>query len=164
MKKFRLAGTGAVALAAVILTGSALAAGATAARVVPFSAKYSGTASAKVTQQVADIVANGTGTGLLIGAGTITGHGSGDSSVQPCVPFTGPGSMVGTKGKLLFTVISGSQGCGDEGGHIFSVVGHAKVRGVSGKLAKARGTLKFTGVFDRDQGTFSIKFSGSLTV
>jgi hypothetical protein len=32
----------------------------------------------------------------------------------------------------------------------------------TGKLAKAKGTLKFTGVFDRDGGTFTVKFSGQL--
>ena len=160
MKRFGSA-IGALALAALVV-GTATAG--TSLKPVAFTAKYSGTASAKVSDQVADISANGTGTGTLLGTSTITGQGKGDASAQPCVPFTGPGSMVGAKGtKLLFTVIAGSQGCGDEGGHVFSVSGKAKVTGGSGKLAKARGTLKFTGVFDRDQGTFSVKFSGKLT-
>ena len=56
----------------------------------------------------------------------------------------------------------GAQGCGDEGGHIFSVKGTATVLKATGKLAKAKGTLKFTGVYDRDGGTFTVKFSGTL--
>ena len=164
MNRFRFAGAGVAAVVAALVAGSALAASTTAAKVVPFTGKYAGTASAKVTQQVADISATGKGTGTLLGASTITGAGKGDASVQPCVPFTGPGSLVGSNGtKLRFTIVPGSQGCGDEGGHVFSVVGHAKVLGGSGKYAKARGTLKVTGVFDRDAGTFSIKFTGSLT-
>ena len=31
------------------------------------------------------------------------------------------------------------------------------------KLAKAKGTLKMTGSYDRDSGAFSVKFSGKLT-
>lgn len=163
MKKIALTIAGPLALA-LLVVGTAAAGTSLKPKPVPFTAKYSGTASAQVTDQVADISATGKGTGTILGAATITGQGKGDASAQPCVPFTGPGSMVGTKGtKLLFTVIAGSQGCGDEGGHVFSVSGKAKVTGGSGKFAKARGTLKFTGVFDRDQGTFSVKFTGTLT-
>ncbi len=161
MKTFHAAAIAAVA-AALLLVGSAFAA--STAKVVTFAASYSGTATTKVTDGVADIAAKGTGTGTLLGKGTLTGTGKGDASAQPCVPFSGPGALVGTGGsKLLFTVISGSQGCGDEGGHVFSVSGKAKVTKGLGKLAKAKGTLKFTGVYDRDAGTFSVKFKGSLT-
>ena len=155
---------GIAAVVAVALFVGVGTAPAGVAKVVPFVASYSGTAVVKVTDNVADISATGTGTGTLIGKGTITGKGTGDSSIQPCVPFTGPGTMVGTKGtKVYFTVVTGSQGCGDEEGQIFSIVGKAKVTKATGKLLKARGTLKFTGVYDRGQGTFSIKFKGSLT-
>src|SRR6266542_5121816 len=98
------------------------------------------------------------GTGTLVGASKISGAGTGDSSVQPCVPFSGPGSLVGARSKLVFTVISGSQGCGDEAGQVFSVSGKAKVTKGTGKLLKATGTLKFTGIYDRGAGTFSVKF------
>ena len=71
------------------------------------------------------------------------------NSVQPCVPWSGPGTMTGAGGKLNFTVLSGAQGCGDEAGQVFSVVGKAKVTSATGKLAKATGTLKLTGTYDR---------------
>jgi hypothetical protein len=151
----------ALALAAAAL---APAGGAATSKSVAFAASYSGTAAVQVNGDIANISANGTGTGTMLGAGKITGTGTGDSTQQPCVPFTGPGSMVGTAGtKLTFTVASGSQGCGDEQGQVFSVVGKATVTNGTGKLAKAHGTLKFTGVFDRGAGTFSVKFKGTLT-
>ncbi len=161
MKKLGVATALFSAATVVVLSASALGA---STKVVAFTAKYKGTAVVKVNDSVADIAANGTGTGTLIGAGKITGKGTGDSSAQPCVPFTGPGSMTGAKGKLLFTVVSGAQGCGDEQGQVFSVVGKAKVTKGTGKLAKAKGTLKFTGVYDRGTGAFSVKFTGNLTL
>jgi len=132
-------------------------------KTVPFTGSYSGTVAVNQTDNIADLLANGTGSGTLIGAGKITGSGKGDTSVQPCVPFSGPGSMTGAGGKLLFTVVSGATGCGDEAGQVFSVSGKAKVTKATGKLNKATGTLKFTGVYDRGAGTFSVKFKGTLT-
>jgi hypothetical protein len=166
MKTFRVAAViAALVTISAVLVGSALAAGVHAAKIVAFTASYSGTATTKATDGVADIVANGAGKGTIIGASKLSGAGKGDASAQPCVPFAGPGTLVGAKGtKLAFTVLTGSQGCGDEGGHVFSISGKAKITKGYGKLAKARGTLKFTGVYDRDQGTFSVKFKGSVTL
>jgi hypothetical protein len=162
--KLGIVTTLAAAVTAAVVAG-APAGAAAPAKVVAFTATYTGTAVVQVTESVADISANGTGTGTLIGASKISGKGTGDASAQPCVPFSGPGTMVATNGtKLLFTVAAGSQGCGDEQGQVFSVVGKAKVTKGIGKLAKARGTLKFTGVYDRGQGTFSVKFKGNLTL
>jgi len=144
-----------------------LAAVSTAAAVTPktvaFTASYSGTAAAQVNDNVADITANGNGKGTLLGVSKIAGHGTGDAAAQPCVPFTGPGTMTGPGGKLGFSVISGSTGCGDEQGEVFSISGKAKVTSATGKLKKAKGTLKFTGIYDRNAGTFSVKFKGTLT-
>lgn len=156
--------TGVAALVAVAV----VAAGATAAKAPPktiaFSASYSGQATTKQTDNAVDIAASGTGSGPLIGAGKITGNGTGDTSQQPCVPFTGTGSMKGAAGTAVtFKVTSGSNGCGDEAGNVFAVVGHASVVSATGKLAKAKGTLKFTGTYDRTSGNFSVKFSGKLT-
>lgn len=166
MKKFLRAGVVALAAAiAAVVVGVAWA-GTEAgnAKIVPFTAKYAGTATVKITDGVADIAANGVGAGTPIGKGKITGKGKGDSTQQPCVPFTGPGSMTGTKGNLNFMVLSGSTGCGDEEGNVFSVSGRAKVLKGTKLFRTAKGTLKFTGVYDRGQGTFSIKFTGKLTV
>lgn len=155
-----------VSAAAAVVALASLSVGAASAsstKVVRFAAAYKGTAVVKVTDNVADITATGTGTASQIGAGKVTGVGKGDTSVQPCVPFVGPGSITGKSGKVTFTVLPGSTGCGDEEGNVFSISGKAKVVKATGKLAKAKGTLKFTGVYDRGAGTFSIKFSGKLT-
>jgi hypothetical protein len=158
MKRFRIP---LVAVAAALTV--ATAASALPSKSVPFSAKYSGQASTKVQGNVADISATGTGSGSLIGAGKLTGTGTADSSQQPCVPFGGIGSMTGAGGSITFKVITTSKGCGDEGGHVFSLKGTATVLKATGKLAKAKGSLRFTGVYDRDGGTFSVKFIGTLT-
>jgi hypothetical protein len=155
--------TTAAAAALIVATVVAGAALAGTAKTIAFSAKYAGTAVTKVTDNVVDISANGTGTGSLIGAGKITGKGTGDSSAQPCVPFTGTGSITGAKGTLAFKVIPGSNGCGDEDGQVFSITARATVLKATGALAKAKGSLKFTGVYNRGAGTFSVKVTGTLT-
>jgi hypothetical protein len=152
----------AATLAAALL---APAGAATKPKKVAFSATYSGTATVQVTDQVAAISANGSGKGTMLGTSSITGKGTADASQQPCAPFTGPGTMIAANGtKLAFTVVSGSQGCGDEQGQVFSLSGKANVTSGSGALKKAKGLLKFSGVYDRGQGTFSVKFSGILAV
>lgn len=150
---------------AAVLAGSAFAGTTGSAKIVKFNASYAGAAVVKVTDQVADISTTGAGKGTPIGASKITGKGTGDASAQPCVPFTGTGSMVGLKGaKINFKMASGSQGCGDEAGEVFSVIGRAIVTGGAGAYKKAKGTLKLTGIYDRNKGTFAVKFTGKLTV
>ena len=129
---------------------------------IAFTGSYSGQASSKVDGNTAAISANGTGLGKLIGAGSISGSGSADSSQQPCPPFGGTGSIKGAKGTILFKVVTGAKGCGDEGGHVFSLVGYLAVTKATGTLAKAKGQLRFTGTYDRDAGTFAIKLTGTL--
>jgi hypothetical protein len=149
-----------VAAVAALLAGSAIA---SATKAVPFTAKYAGNATTKQVDTTVNIAANGNGTATLIGAGKITGAGTGDSSARPCVPFTGPGKMTGAKGTLAFKVIPGSTGCGDEQGETFAISGKAAVVKGTGLLVKAKGTLKFSGIYDRTAGTFTVKFSGTLT-
>ncbi len=173
MTKLRLT-VSTVAVVAVAVAASTVASAAgigERAKIVPFTGKYAGKAVVQVTDTIADISANGVGTATLIGAGKITGIGTGNTAEQPCVPFTGTGSIVGKAGKKLnFTVLPGSTGCGDAEGQVFSVVSRAKVTGGAGKitggatLKKARGSLKITGVYNRGDGTFSIKINGKLTV
>jgi hypothetical protein len=149
--------------AAMLVAGSALAASTAVAKTIPFTAKYTGTAVTKVTDNVADISATGAGKGTIIGAGKLTGTGKGDASQQPCVPFGGTGKMTGVAGTTIsFKVLQTSKGCGDEAGQVFSLSGKATVVKATGKLAKAKGTLRFTGTYDRGAGTFSVKFTGSL--
>jgi hypothetical protein len=162
MTRFRSIAVAVVALAA-LLVGSAIASGAASVKIINFSAKYAGTATVKVTGDVADISATGTGAGVPIGKGKLTGAGTGDATQQPCVPWGGSGVMTGTKNtKVFFKMLSGSQGCGDEEGNTFSINARAQVTKATGTLAKAKGTLKVTGVYDRGAGTFSAKFSGKL--
>lgn len=153
--------TGGAAIAVTVLVTGAFAA--TTVTKVPFIAKYTGTAVTKQTDNVVDITANGTGKATLLGAGKVTGLGKGDSSVRPCVPFSGTGSMKGPGGVITFKVNPGTAGCGDDAGQLFSITGKASVLKATGKLAKAKGTLKMTGIYDRSSGAFSVKFSGTLT-
>jgi hypothetical protein len=155
-----------VAIAAVLVVGTAWAGtSAEAKKIVTFKGKYAGTAVVKVTDNVADISATGPGLGTLIGKSKVTGKGKGDASQQPCVPFAGTGVIANTKGSTIkFSVIPPSSGCGDEEGNVFSISGKAKVTGGTKLYKKAKGTLKLTGVYDRGAGSFSITFSGKITV
>jgi hypothetical protein len=158
MKRFRYS-----LIAAVAVLVTALAAGAAlAATPILFTGKYAGQASTKVEGDVVTISAAGTGKGTIIGAGKLTGLGTGDSSQQPCVPFGGTGKITGTAGTIAFKLVTGANGCGDEGGHVFSLKGTLAVVKATGKLAMAKGTLRFTGVYDRDDGSFNVKFTGTL--
>jgi hypothetical protein len=162
MTKMRTAAIALVALVSLIL-GSAVATGAPGAKIINFSAKYKGTATVKVTGEVVDsIAAKGTGTGIPIGKGTITGLGKGEAKQQPCNNWGGTGVLKGTKGTITFKMLAGTQGCGDEEGNFFSIVGRAVVTKATGKLAKAKGNLKVTGSYDRAAGTFIAKFTGKL--
>ena len=161
--RFGIATAGVIATAALAAGAATAASSAGSVTAVPFKASYAGTAVVKVDGNVADITANGKGKGTPIGVSTITGKGKGDSSVQPCVPFTGTGALVGLgKTKLTFKVVPGSSGCGDEGGQVFSISAKATVIKGYGKLANVRGKLKITGVYDRGKGTFTAKFAGTL--
>jgi len=153
-------------LATLLTVAIVVAAAAASAAVTPiaFTAKYAGTATTKTADTVVTINANGTGKGLLIGAGKVTGIGTADSSVRPCVPFLGTGKLSGAGGTIIFKVKPGTIGCGDEAGQLFSITGKATVLKATGKLAKRHGTLKMTGLYNRDSGAFTIKFTGALTV
>lgn len=158
MKRFRFT---LIAAAAVLVT-ALVASTASAATPILFTGKYAGQAATKVEGDVVTISATGTGKGSIIGAGQLTGQGTGDSSQQPCVPFGGTGKITGASGTIAFKLLTGASGCGDEGGHVFSIKGTLAVVKATGKLAKAKGSLRFTGIYDRDGGTFNVKFTGTL--
>jgi hypothetical protein len=147
---------------AAVLAVAGIASGAASVKTIAFTAKYSGNATVNKSGDTVSISATGTGAGVPIGAGKLTGTGSGDTSQQPCVPWGGTGLMKGTKGSVAFKMLPGTQGCGDEEGNLFSIVGKAVVTKATGNLKKAKGTLKVTGTFDRGAGTFSAKFAGKL--
>lgn len=161
MKKFR---SSILIATLVALTLAAVAsAGAVKNPPISFTAKYAGQATTKVDGNTVTIAANGTGSGTLIGAGSIVANGTGDSSQQPCVPFGGTGTIVGKTGTIVFKANPGASGCGDDGGHVFSVTGRLLVVKATGKLVHAKGTLKLTGTYSRDDGTFTVKVAGTLT-
>ena len=152
------------------MAAPAVAGPATAPKIVPFAATFAGKTVVTVTDQVANISTNGAGVGtpLVMGVAKVVGVGTGSTvgvgADNPCVPFTGTGSMTGVKGKLIFKVTPGAQSCGDETQQNFAITGRAVVTGGTGKLAKAKGTLKLTGTYDRAAGTFTAKFAGKLTL
>jgi len=161
VRKFRVV---TLALAVVVLVTSAAALAAKPKpKKVAFLGTYSGQATTKLDGTTATIAATGTGKATVIGAGTLTGVGTGDTSVQPCVPFGGTGLLKGSGGSVAFKVVPTGKGCGDEGGHEFSVSGYVLVTKATGKLLKAKGTLKFSGVYSHDDGSYSVKFTGTLT-
>ena len=147
------------AIAAALLATSALAA---PKKTFPIVGKYTGTATTKTEGNTVAIASNGTGTATNIGAGKLTGNGTGDSSQQPCVPFAGTGTLTGSGTVITYKVPAGAAGCGDEGGHTFSIKGVFQVVKATGKLARAKGSLKFTGFYDRDGGTWNVKLTGTL--
>ena len=152
-------------MAMLAVLAVAVAAAATAAvKPIAFTAKYAGNATTKTADTVVTINANGTGKGLLLGAGKVTGAGTADSSQRPCVPFLGTGKMSGAGGTIIFKVKPGTSGCGDDAGQLFAIAGKVTVLKATGKLAKRHGVLKMTGLYNRDSGAFTIKFTGALTV
>jgi hypothetical protein len=152
-----------IALLAALVIAFAATSALAAGKPIAFVGKYTGTATTQANDNIVTINAKGTGAGTMIGAGKVTGLGTGDTSQRPCVPFTGTGSMTGATGSLTFKVNPGSSGCGDDSGQLFSITGKAAVLKGTGKLAKVKGTLKMTGTYDRSSGAFSVKFSGALT-
>ena len=150
-------------IAAAALGGSATAA--TGARTVAFSGTYAGTATVKVNGTQATAVALGKGTGTLMGASKIGGSAKADTSSPPCAIWYGLGSISSTRGTLKISVLPGARGCAsqDDQNNV-TVSGQIKVAGGTGKFAKAKGLLKFTGKLDRAAGKFSVRLTGALTV
>jgi hypothetical protein len=148
---------GALALAAVV-AGTALAYSAA------FSASYRGTVTEKVSGQTITAVAKGKGTGTALGRGTISGTVTATTANPPCSPFKGPGVITGVGGKLKVTVLPTSRGCaaGEDDQDNISLSGSAKVNGGTGKFRNAKGTLRFTGHYNRANGAFTVKLKGTL--
>jgi len=154
----------------VAMLATAVAAPAGAAKKKPkkpakiaFTGSYSGQASTLVSGGTVTISAKGTGSGTLVGSGAINASGTGDSTQQPCVPFGGTGTITGGGGTIAFKANPGATGCGDEGGHNFTVKVYLAVTKATGKLARAKGTLRAIGTYNRDDGSFQVKLTGLLT-
>jgi hypothetical protein len=150
-----------VALAAVV-AGSAFAAAQTK---VTFKGTYTGNVTEKVDGQNVTAVANGAGKGTAVGVGKLSGVVKATTANPPCSPILGPGTISGLKGKLKITVTAPSRGCaaGEDDQDNITVSGTAKVTGGTLKFRKAKGSLHFSGHYDRKSGSFNVNLTGSLT-
>jgi hypothetical protein len=156
--------TVAIGLAALV-AGTAIAA-TPKPKTVAFKGAYTGTVTEKVNGQAVTALAKGTGVGTAIGKGALSGIVSATTANPPCSPLNGPGTLAGSKGKLKLTVVPAtSHGCAasEEDQTNISVSGNVKVIGGTLLFRKAKGTLHFSGTYDRTSGTFAIKLTGKLT-
>jgi hypothetical protein len=158
--------TVAVVAATAMAVGTAVAADLVAPKTVAFKGSYTGTVTEKVDGQTVNALANGSGSGTLVGKTKLAGAVTGTTASPPCSPLSGPGTIFGPVGKLrLMLVPTTSRACvasqDDQNAVTFS--GNAKVTGGTLKFRKARGSLHFTGNYDRSAGTFDVKLTGRIT-
>ncbi len=151
----------------VAIAVAAVCAGAAVGNSTNFKASYSGKVTEVVNGSAVTATPHGTGTGTLIGKSTLTGTVSGTTSNPPCTPLGGPGILAGHKAKLKLTLLTGSRACaaGEDDQNNISFSGSAKVTGGTGALKKARGTLRYSGHYDRSPGgtgAFTVKLTGTL--
>ena len=139
-----------------------LAASATA-KTTKFTATYAGTVTENVNGQTVTATTKGTGKGTLIGKSTVSGIITATTSDQACAPFGGPGSIVGTGGKMKVTVVN-SRGCAasQDAQDDISVAGFVTVKGGTGKWKAAKASLHYTGHYNRSTGAFTVKLTGTL--
>ena len=155
----------AVAIGLLAAVSAALAAAPKKPKTVPFRGSYAGTVTEKVDGQAVTALANGAGVSTVIGKGQLVGTVAATTANPPCSPISGPGTLSGPAGKLKVSVLPISHGCAasqDDQNNIL-VSGTAKVTGGTLKFKKARGTLHFSGHYDRGTGAFTVKLTGTLT-
>jgi hypothetical protein len=164
LRKLQLAVVTAL-FAVAALAGSVSAGSAVSAKIVKFNATYTGVANVTVADGVSSIKATGPGKGVPVGAGRVTGVGTGSADTsQACQLFSGTGTITGAKGARVNFKMTSAQACGDAEGESFSIVGRATVTGGAGAFKKAKGSLKVTGIYTKSAKSFSVKFNGKLTV
>jgi hypothetical protein len=152
--------TAALAVAA-IAAGTALA-----SQSVAFKGSYAGTVTEKVNGQIVTALTKGSGSGTLVGKGSLTGTVTATTTAdQPCAPLGGPGAITGPKGKVKLTLVTGSRGCAasEDDKDSITVSGNAKIAGGTLKFKHAKGTLHFSGHYNRATGSFNVKLTGKLT-
>ena len=155
-----------IPLALVTLALAAVFVSSAAAATITFTGSYKGKVTERVDGQLITAITVGTGTGTLIGKGTVGGKVVATTSADSaCAPLQGPGTIKGAKGTFKLNILSGSRGCAaseDDQDNI-SIAGMAKVVGGTGKFIKARGSLRFTGRYNRTSGLFTLKLTGKVT-
>jgi len=150
-----------VALAAIV-AGAAFAA---TQKKIAFTGSYKGTVTEKVDGSNVTALANASGKGTFVGSSKLTGTVAATTANPPCSPLNGPGTITSSKGKLKLALVTGSRGCaaGEEDQDNITVSGNAKVTGGTATFKRAKGTLHFSGHYDRKAGSFNVKLTGSLT-
>lgn len=131
-----------------------------------FKGAYAGTVTEKVDGQNVTALTTATGVGTAVGKGKLLGTVAATTANPPCSPLSGKGKLTGPKGNLNVTLVPAtSKGCAasEEDQTDITVSGNAKVTGGTLKFKKAKGTIHFSGPYDRTAGTFSVKFTGKLT-
>jgi hypothetical protein len=152
----------------VSLALAALVAGTASAktRTWAFSGTFAGTVTEKVDGQLVTATTKGKGKVTLIGMSTVSGVVKATTTAdQPCAPFGGPGTIASPKTTLKVVVVPTSRGCAasEEDRNNISVSGSVKVSGGTKVYKAAKGTLRFTGKYDRSSGAFTVKLTGKLT-
>jgi hypothetical protein len=164
MKTFRAILVPVAAIGLAVSAGTAFAA-APKPKTVTFKGTYAGQVTEKVDGSNVTGRANGTGMSTAVGQGALTGTVAGTTANPPCSPLTGKGVISGPKGKLKLTLLSNSRACAasatDENSITYS--GTAKVTGGTLKFKKAKGSIHFSGTYDRTSGAFNATFTGKLT-
>lgn len=129
-----------------------------------FKASYRGTVTEKVSGSTVLAAPRGRGTGTLIGKGTLIGQVTATTANPPCTPLKGPGTLTGAKGKLKITLLTTSRACaaGQDDQDNISFSGSAKITGGTGIFRRAKGTLRYSGHYDRATGAFNVRLLGTL--
>jgi len=132
-----------------------------------FTASYKGHVTEVVNGNAVTATPKGTGKATLIGKGSLTGTVAGNTSNPPCTPLSGPGILKGSKGKLKLKLtntpaLSRACAAGQDDQNNISFSGSAKVTGGTGALKNAKGTLHYSGHYDRGTHAFNVKLTGTL--
>jgi hypothetical protein len=153
-----------------VVAGLVLAAGAALAatpkpKAYPFKGAYAGQVTEKVDGQNVAALTNGAGTSTVLGKGKLLGTVAATTANPPCSPISGTGSITGTKGNLKVTLLPTSRGCAasQDDQNSITVSGNAKVTGGTLKFKKAKGSIHFSGNYDRTSGAFNVKLTGTVT-
>jgi hypothetical protein len=135
-------------------------------KTVAFKGAYAGKVTEKVDGQNVTALSLGLGAGTTVGKGKLTGSVAATTANPPCSPLNGTGAITGPKGNLKVTLVPAtSKGCAasqDDQNNIL-ISGTAKVVGGTLAFRKAKGSLHFSGTYDRTGGAFSVKLTGKFT-
>jgi hypothetical protein len=128
----------------------------------PFSSSYSGTGSGHLSGTTVSGSATLAGHGTPIGTGTLTGSATGSFISSTCVTFDAHGTLSGPSGALKLSV-TGAQACATGAtAEEVAFSGHAKIVGGSATFASARGTLRFSGSYNRVTNRVTVSFRGPI--